>query len=186
MGQGMPTPGELVWLLASVARRDEAAFERLYEATCAKLFGVVLRIVRRRELAEDVVRDVYVKIWQDAARFNPALSSPIIWMTSIARNQAIDIVRKRGEVSVEGEPAAAEIACDTPAPLARREMAEELKQLLECVGRLDDERQKLILLAYYNGWSREQLAEKFDLPLNTVKTWLRRGLIEIRGCLGLE
>ena len=79
-----------------------------------------------------------------------------------------------------------EVASDTPDPLARREMTEELKRILECVGQLDPERQKLVLLAYYNGWSREQLAEKFDTPLNTVKTWLRRSMLEIRECLGLE
>lgn len=185
MGQGMLTPGELVWLLASVAKRDEAAFERLYEATRAKLFGVALRILRRRDLAEDVVQEAYVKIWNNAAQFDPGLSSPITWMVSIARNRAIDIVRKRGETFVEDVPAAAEIASDTPEPLARREMTEELKRVLECVGRLDADRQKLVLLAYYNGWSREQLAEKFDTPLNTVKTWLRRSLIDIRECLGL-
>ncbi len=185
MGQGMLTPGELVWLLASVTKRDEAAFERLYEATRAKLFGVALRILRRRDLAEEVVQEAYVKIWNNAATFDPGQSSPIAWMVSIARNRAIDVVRKRGEASIEDQPAVAEIASDTPEPLARREMTEELKQVLECVGRLDAERQKLVLLAYYNGWSREQLAEKFDTPLNTVKTWLRRSLIEIRECLGL-
>jgi RNA polymerase sigma-70 factor (ECF subfamily) len=185
MGQGMLTPGELVWLLASVAKRDEATFERLYEATRAKLFGVALRILRRRDLAEEVVQEAYVKIWNNAATFDPGQSSPIAWMVSIARNRAIDVVRKRGEASIEDQPAVAEIASDTPEPLARREMTEELKQVLECVGRLDAERQKLVLLAYYNGWSREQLAEKFDTPLNTVKTWLRRSLIEIRECLGL-
>ena len=181
----MLTPAELVWLLASVAKGDEAAFERLYEATRAKLFGVGLRILRRQELAEEVIQEAYVKIWHSAGQFNPGLASPITWMVSIARNRAIDVVRKRSELSIEEEPAAMEVASDTPEPLARREMTEELKRVLECVGRLDPERQKLVLLAYYNGWSREQLAEKFDTPLNTVKTWLRRSMIDIRECLGL-
>ena len=182
----MLTPGELVWLLASVAKGDEAAFERLYEATRAKLFGVVLRILRRQDLAEVVIQEAYVKIWNSAGQFNPGMASPITWMVSIARNRAIDVVRKRSETSIEEEPAAMEVASDTPEPLARREMTEELKRILECVGQLDPERQKLVLLAYYNGWSREQLAEKFDTPLNTVKTWLRRSMIEIRECLGLD
>ena len=182
----MLTPAELVWLLASVAKGDEAAFERLYAATRAKLFGVVLRILRRQDLAEEVIQEAYVKIWNNAGHFNPGLASPITWMVSIARNRAIDVVRKRGETSIEEEPAAMEVASDTPDPLARREMTEELKRILECVGQLDPERQKLVLLAYYNGWSREQLAEKFDTPLNTVKTWLRRSMLEIRECLGLE
>jgi len=94
-------------------------------------------------------------------------------------------VRKRGEVSIEEEPAAMEVAADSPDPLARREMTEELKRLLECVGGLQPDRQKLVLLAYYNGWSREQLATKFETPVNTVKTWLRRSLMDIRECLGL-
>ena len=182
----MLTPGELVWLLASVAKGDEAAFERLYAATRAKLFGVVLRILRRQDLAEEVIQEAYVKIWNSAGQFNPGMASPITWMVSIARNRAIDVVRKRTETSIEEEPAAMEVASDTPDPLARREMTEELKRILECVGQLDPERQKLVLLAYYNGWSREQLAEKFDTPLNTVKTWLRRSMLEIRECLGLE
>ncbi|MCX7309643.1 MAG: sigma-70 family RNA polymerase sigma factor, partial [Afipia sp.] len=179
-------PAELVWLLASVAKGDEAAFERLYEATRAKLFGVVLRILRRQDLAEEVIQEAYVKIWNNAGQFNPGMASPITWMVSIARNRAIDVVRKRSETSIEEEPAAMEVASDTPDPLARREMTEELKRILECVGQLDPERQKLVLLAYYNGWSREQLAEKFNTPLNTVKTWLRRSMLEIRECLGLE
>lgn len=181
----MLTPAELVWLIAAVAKGDEAAFERLYVATRAKLFGVVLRILRRQDLAEEVIQEAYVKIWNSAGQFNPGLSSPITWMVSIARNRAIDIVRKRSESSIEEEPAAMEVAADTPDPLARREMTEELKRLLECVGRLEPDRQKLVLLAYYNGWSREQLAAKFDTPVNTVKTWLRRSLMDIRVCLGL-
>ena len=181
----MLTPAELVWLLAAVAKGDEAAFERLYTATRAKLFGVVLRILRRQDLAEEVIQEVYVKIWNSAGQFNPGVASPITWMASIARNRAIDVVRKKGETSIEEEPSAMDVAADTPDPLARREMTEELRRLLECVGQLEPERQKLVLLAYYNGWSREQLAAKFEKPVNTVKTWLRRSMLDIRACLGL-
>ncbi|GLH78576.1 RNA polymerase sigma factor [Bradyrhizobium sp. SSBR45G] len=181
----MLTPAELVWLLAAVAKGDEAAFERLYTATRAKLYGVVLRILHRQDLAEEVVQETYVKVWNNAAQFDPAVSSPITWMAAIARNRAIDLVRKRGELSLEDEPSALEVAAETPDPLARREMSEELKRLLECVGRLEPDRQKLVLLAYYNGWSREQLATKFEAPVNTVKTWLRRSMMDIRQCLGI-
>lgn len=181
----MQTPAELSSLLASVARRDEAAFERLYEATSAKLYGVVLRILKRQDLAEEVIQDAYVKIWNSAGQFNPGLSSPITWMVSIARNRAIDVVRKRSELSIEEEPGAMDVASDTPDPLARKDMTEELQRVLDCVGRLEPQRQRLVLLAYYNGWSREQLSKKFDTPLNTIKTWLRRSMVEIRECLGL-
>ena len=93
--------------------------------------------------------------------------------------------RQRDGLVLEEEPAAMEVAAETQDPLARREMTEELKRLLECVGRLEPDRQKLVLLAYYNGWSREQLAAKFETPVNTVKTWLRRSMMDIRECLGL-
>ena len=178
----MPTPAELI---AAIAKGDEAAFEQLYVATRAKLYGVVLRILRRQDLAEEVIQETYVKVWNSAGQFNPALASPITWMVSIARNRAIDLVRKKSEGSIEEEPSAMQVASDSADPIARREMTEELKRLFECIGRLEPDRQKLVLLAYYNGWSREQLAAQFDAPVNTIKTWLRRSLLDIRECLGL-
>ena len=181
----MLTPGELAGLLAAVAKGDEAAFERLYVATRAKLYGVVLRILRRQDIAEEVIQETYVRIWKSAGQFNPGLASPITWMASIARNRAIDLMRKKSETLIEEESSEMDAVADSPDPLARREMTEELKRLLECVGRLDPERQKLVLLAYYNGWSREQLAAKFKAPVNTIKTWLRRSVLDIRECLGI-
>jgi RNA polymerase sigma-70 factor (ECF subfamily) len=178
------TPPELVWLMAATAKGDQAAFERLYAATRAKLFGVVLRILRRNDLAEEVMQEAYLKVWRNAGGFDPAVSSPITWMVAIARNLAIDHVRRKSETSIEDEPKAMEVAGDNPDPLAGQELTEELKRLLGCVGKLEPERQRLVLLAYYDGWSREQLAVKIDKPINTVKTWLRRSLIEIRECLG--
>ena len=175
---------ELVWLLGAVARGDEAAFERLYNETRAKLYGVLLRILGRPALAEEVMQETYLKVWKMADRFDPMLASPITWMVAIARNRAIDIVRKRGDVSIEEEPEALETASDAPSPLARREMTEELRRLLTCLGKLDPEKQRIVLLAYYSGWSRDQLAQKLDIPVHTIKTWLRRSLLEIRECMG--
>jgi len=105
------------------------------------------------------------------------------WLVAMARNRAIDIVRKRGGASFD-EPDVLEGASGAPAPLSRREMTEELKRLLTCLGRLDPEKQRIVLLAYYSGWSRDQLAQKLDIPVNTIKTWLRRSLLEIRACMG--
>jgi RNA polymerase sigma-70 factor (ECF subfamily) len=175
---------ELVWLLAAVAKGDQAAFERLYVATRAKLYGVTVRILRRADLADEVLQETYFKIWRSAGEFNPGLASPITWMVAIARNGALDLLRKRTEVSIEDEPQANEVSAVEIDPLANREMTDELKRLLGCMGGLDEEHRRVILLAYYNGWSREQLAAKFDKPVNTIKTWLRRGLIQIRECLG--
>jgi RNA polymerase sigma-70 factor (ECF subfamily) len=174
-GAVMSTQAELVWLLAAVARGDEDAFKRLYDATRAKLYGVLLRILRRPDLAEEVMQETYLKVWTNAVKFDPTLASPITWMVAMARNRAIDIMRKKSEVS---------IAAETAAPLARREMTEELKRLLACLGKLDPEKQRIVLLAYYSGWSREQLATKLDIPVNTIKTWLRRSLLEVRDCMG--
>lgn len=178
------TPAELVWLLASMAKGDDGAFERLHGRTCAKLFGVVLRILRREDLAEQVVQDAYVRIWKSAGQFDPAIS-PIGWMVSIARSRAIDLARKAGAAPAGSQSAAGRIMSDTPEPLARRNMTPELKQLLDCAEQMEPARQRLVLLAYYNGWSREQLAEKFDLPLSQVRTRLRRSLIDMRQCLGI-
>ena len=180
----MLTQAELVWLLAAVAKGDKAAFERLYGATRAKLYGVLLRILGRPESADDVMQETYLKVWQMAGKFDPTVASPITWMVAIARNRAIDIVRKKGDVSVEDSPEAMAVAADTPPPLARREMTEELRRLLGCLGKLDPEKQRIVLLAYYSGWSREQLSTKLDIPVNTIKTWLRRSLLEIRECMG--
>jgi RNA polymerase sigma-70 factor, ECF subfamily len=176
---------ELVWLLGAVGRGDEAAFERLYGATRAKLYGVLVRILGKPALAEEVMEETYLKVWKMADQFDPATASPITWMVAMARNRAIDIVRKRGDVSIDEEPEAPEPAAEAPAPLARREMTAELKRLLSCLGRLDPEKQRIVLLAYYSGWSRDQLASKLDIPVNTIKTWLRRSLLEIRECMGV-
>jgi RNA polymerase sigma-70 factor, ECF subfamily len=179
----MMTQAELVWLLAAVAKRDRAAFERLYAATCAKLYGVLLRILGSATLADDVLKETYLRVWNMAGKFDPTTASPITWMVSIARNRAIDIVRRSGNVLGDDTPEAL-TAAEAPPPLARRDMTEDLKKLLGCLGRLDPEKQRIVLLAYYSGWSREQLAEKLDIPMNTIKTWLRGSLLEIHGCMG--
>jgi RNA polymerase sigma-70 factor, ECF subfamily len=179
--KGMLTSPELVWLLAAVAKGDEAAFERLYQATRAKLYGVVLRILRRADLADEVLQEAYLKVWNSAGQFDPALASPVTWMLAIARNRAIDLVRRKSETPIDEEP---EVMEATPDPLAKREMNEEFKGLLACMGRLDEERRRLVLLAYYSGWSRDQLAAQFDKPVNTIKTSLQRALFAIREGLG--
>jgi len=180
----MLTPDELVGLVAAVAKGDQGAFERLYAATRAKLYGVVLRILRRADLADEVMQDAYLKIWRSAGEFDPQLATPITWMVAIARNRALDLVRKKSETSIEDEPAALEAASEVANPLERHETTDQLRRLLVCLDALETERRELILLAYFAGFSREQLAARFAAPVNTVKTWLRRSLVRIRECLG--
>jgi RNA polymerase sigma-70 factor (ECF subfamily) len=172
---------EITWLLAAVAKRDGGAFERLYGATSAKLYGVVLRILRRHDLAADVLEDAYLKIWETAGKFDPGMGSPLAWMVAIARNRAIDLVRRPGTLANDAEPEIAD--AEGPGAMPRREMTEELKRLLTCIGRLEPDRQRMVLLAYYGAFSRDQLAEKLDTPANLLKASLRRSLFEIEQCL---
>ena len=122
----MMTQAELVWLLAAVAKGDRSAFERLYEATRAKLYGVLLRILGRAALADEVLKETYLRVWNVAAKFDPTTASPITWMVAIARNRAIDIARKSGNALADETPDAL-TAAEAPPPLARRDMTEDLK-----------------------------------------------------------
>jgi RNA polymerase sigma-70 factor (ECF subfamily) len=175
---------DLVSLLGRVAARDRDAFATLYEATSAKLWGVVLRVLTRRDVAEDVLQEVYVKIWERAGSFDPERASPITWMATIARNRAIDEVRRRAPVSIEDAPEALEVAESGPDPLEGTQQSEELRRLQECLQGLEPERREMVLLAYYTGLSRDELAQRFSHPVNTIKTWLHRSLAQLRKCLG--
>jgi RNA polymerase sigma-70 factor (ECF subfamily) len=177
----MLTAPELTWLLDATSRRDRAAFERLYAATSAKLYGVVLRILRRHDLAAGVMEEAYLQIWETASDYDPTEASPFAWMVAIARRRAIDLVRRPDTVASEVEPDVPE--AEGPGVLPRRELTDELKRLLTCIGRLDPDRQRMVLLAYYGAFSREQLASKLDLPANLLRASLRRSLFEIEQCL---
>jgi RNA polymerase sigma-70 factor (ECF subfamily) len=179
-----PTAVDLADLLARVAARDREAFAAVYKATSAKLWGVVVRILPRRDIAEDVLQDVYVRIWERAVSFDPAKASPITWMATIARNRAIDEVRRKSTVSIEDTPESLEVEQDAPSPLDNTQMSEDLRRLQQCLQGLDPERREIVLLAYYNGLSRDELAKRFSHPVATIKTWLHRSLAQLRKCLG--
>lgn len=172
------------WLedaVGKVARQDRAAFQALYAATSGKLFALALRMLQDRAAAEDAVQDAFVEVWRQAAAFDRARGPAMAWMTVIVRNRAIDALRRDGR-----NPAARNaVDLDSLAPLAGAEGAGsvELLTLARCLGGLEPEVQKMILLAYLEGRSRDELAESFDRPVNTVKTWLRRGLQSLRTCL---
>lgn len=173
----------LAELLLRCAAGDRGAFRTLYDSTSAKLFGTILRICRDRDLARDLLQEAYVKIWQNAERFDASRSSPITWMVSIARNRAIDEIRRvRHEITGDGDDLL-EVAADFVDPLASRDQREERARLMRCLDGLDDERRQAVLLAYCHGASRESLAERLGRPVPTIKTWLRRGLAQLRGCL---
>lgn len=170
--------------MRDVARRDRNAFRALYDATRAKLYGIVLNVLRERSAADDLLQEVYVRIWDRAADFDPGKASPITWMTTIARNRAIDEVR-RPRVTVDLPAEALEnVAGSDPHPLGQRESSEERQRLMGCLSSLADERRQMVMLAYCQGWTREALSKRFDRPVATVKTLLHRSLAQLKGCLG--
>jgi len=176
------TPVEITWLLAAVTKGDAQAFERLYAATCAKVYGVVLRILRKPGLAADVMEDAYLQVWRKAGEFDPTIQSPLAWMVAMARSRAIDLVRKTQDAGGEGEGEIAEDD-DGPGPVPRNAMTNDLRKLLTCIGRLEPDRQRMLLLAYYGAFTHEQLAQKLDMPVNLVRSSLRRCLAEVDQCL---
>ncbi|EFL88579.1 sigma-70 family RNA polymerase sigma factor [Ahrensia sp. R2A130] len=170
-------------LMAATAAGDRAAFRTLYERTSAKLFGVVLRILRNRSKAEDALQDVYVKIWQKAGQYDSKQGRPITWMATVARNRAIDIVRATRPEQTVDEPGDEEEIFRLGGSANEQVDVTELETLRTCLSEMKEDDRNYVLLAYYEGWSRDELAERFAIPSGTVKTRLRRGLIQLRTCL---
>ena len=171
-------------LLADVARGDQRAFERLYHATSAKLFGVCLRLLPERSDAEDVLQDAYAAIWRKAVQYDAAIASPISWMAMIAHNKAIDRLRTE-QVSRNAVPIefAADIDDANPGAPALAEQAGQARRLTHCLDQLEARRRTLIHTAFFDGATYEELARRTDTPVGTVKSWIRRGLIQLRTCL---
>ena len=175
---------QLVAALARVAGGDRAALQIVYRDTSAKLFGVCLRILNDRSEAEDVLQDVYVTVWRKAASFDPGRASPITWMVAIARNRAIDRLRASA-VSRRMEPIEAADAVSDPAPAAveRVELAQQHQRLAGCLEELEARHSAAIRAAFLDGATYEELAARMSVPLGTMKSWIRRGLLKLRACL---
>ena len=174
---------DLVRLMHGVAARDRSAFKALYEATASKLYGIVLRILVRRELADEVLQEVYVKIWERAGDYQSSRASPITWMATIARNRALDEVRRAKPVYLEDMPKGFDIAADLPHPLDGISSREDYARLLGCLQGLEAKRRDIVVGAYLNGSSREQLSQEHGVPVPTIKTWLHRSLAQLKKCL---
>jgi RNA polymerase sigma-70 factor (ECF subfamily) len=176
-------------LLAACARRDRAAFASLYQATSPKLFGVAVRMLKREDWAEEVLQDCYVSIWNNAGGYSAALSAPMTWMTSIVRNRCLDWLRRPVlEVVLhnddeDGDDPLERMATDDPGPLERLAASGDARALAECMGSLDAKMRQAIALAFYEGLTHTELAAHMRQPLGTVKTWVRRGLERLKGCL---
>ncbi len=177
------TPEDLANLMVRVAAGERAALRQLYDATSAKLFGVCLRILSDREESEDVLQEVYVTIWRRADRFDASRASVMTWISTIARNRAIDRLRARGPLAYADQVEDLEIPDGAASAEALLVTAGEAGQLHRCLSELDDRTQTVIRTAFFDGVTYEALANRMGAPLGTVKSWVRRGLAKLKGCL---
>jgi RNA polymerase sigma-70 factor (ECF subfamily) len=184
---------DLSRLLARAGLGDRAAFATLYERTSSHLFAVVLRINRDRAQAEDVLQEVYVNVWKAAQSFDAAQSQPLTWLTSIARNRAIDSLRRKQAEPQTIQPAPLhddeerdvydDMADNAPGPLALLSQASDARALSNCMQDLTAPQRQSVALAFYDGLSHAEVAEKMRQPLGTVKSWVRRALLSLKSCL---
>lgn len=173
---------ELATLMARVALRDRRSFARLYEHTSPKLFAIVLRILRDRAEAEEALQEIFIKVWQRAERYDAGQAGPMTWLAAIARNHAIDILRARKpEASTIDE--AFDLASPEPGPEAAAINASEGSRIDRCMQTLESDRAEAVRRAYVEGLSYQELADFYKIPLNTMRTWLRRSLLKLRECL---
>ena len=183
---------ELANLLARTGMGDSACFAALYERTSGHLLAVVLRIQRNRALAEDLLQEVYVSVWKAAGSFDAARSQPLTWLTHIARNRAIDSLRRaQTQPPMESttrdddeRPDAADTMADNaPGPLELLGLASQKRELSACMERLTAPQRQSVALAFFDGLSHAEVAAQLREPLGTVKSWVRRALATLKGCL---
>jgi RNA polymerase sigma-70 factor, ECF subfamily len=175
-------PHDITKLIVRVSIKDRAAFDSLYRETSPKLFGVCLRILRDRAEAEEALQEVFVKIWTKADRFAASDLSPISWLVAIARNHAIDVIRARKPAAVDID-AALDLSDPSPGPEETAVAVSEGERINNCLEELEKDRAQAVRGAYLNGDSYAELAARFSVPLNTMRTWLRRSLLKLKECL---
>ncbi len=167
----------------AVARGDRVAFRALYDAASPRLFAVVLRLVRNRASAEDVLQDVFLRIWRSAAQFDPSRGTALAWMVTIARNRAIDLIRQNSGAVASAHAGDDDMLAQIADPHDAEASLSDLDGLRRCLNLIEPEKRTCLLAAYYEGASREDLALHYGQPVNTIKTWLHRALATLRQCL---
>ena len=187
---------QLIALLDRVAQADapgrrrdaEAALKALYDLTAPRLYGVALRVVGRREWAEDVLQETFLYVWRSASGFRASLSPPFAWLGLIARSRALDLLRRRAAERADAADDVDELAetlpGETASPLDASDASEQAWALHECLRKLEARQRDVVSLAYFRDLSHSELAQQLRLPLGTVKTWVRRALEQLRGCMG--
>ena len=175
----------LAQLLARSALGDQHAFARLYHSASPKLFAIALKLVRRRDWAEEILQDAFVNIWRHAGDYQAAQSAPMTWMTSIVRNRALDSLRRRRpEVSIDDENVERELPPDPqPGPLETTLQGAEAQALKRCLEHLEAAPRQALVMAFCEGYTHEELSEVLDTAIGTVKSWIRRSLQRLKRCL---
>lgn len=176
------TGNDISHLLGRIALRDRRAFAVLYDRSAPKLFGICLRILKDRSEAEEALQEVYVKIWQRADRYVSGDTDPMSWLAAIARNQAIDRIRARRPTAVDIDEAY-DLADASATPEENAVLSSEGRRIENCMNELEPDRASAVRRAYVEGVTYEELAEMFGVPLNTMRTWLRRSLLKLRECM---
>lgn len=185
----------LIGLLDRIAARagggqadSEAALRELYDLTSSRLYGVALRVVSNPEWAEDVLQEAYLNVWRIAGDYRAALSPPLAWLGVIVRSRALDFLRRRAseraDAGLELDAAISDsVAGDSPDPLDTSQASEQAWALHECLRQLEARQREVLSLAYLRDLSHSELAQQLKVPLGSVKTWIRRGIEQLRGCM---
>ncbi len=181
-------PQQLKSWLAAAGKGDAVAFRALYDASSSKLFGFALRILHKRELAEEVLQEGFVAIWNHAASYQAHLAAPMTWMATIVRNKAFDHLRRSdASVEIDAEQFDREVmnALQDPqaTPIEALQMSGDAKALAWCMSALEGAHRQVVALAYFHDLSHSEVANRMKLPIGTVKTWIRRSLEKLRVCL---
>ena len=178
----------LIALIDRVALADEKALRELYEMTSSKLYGVAVRVVTNREWAEDVLQEAFINIWKIAGDYKATLSPPMAWMALVVRSRGLDFLRRRASERADrmqelDDVISDTVAGDSPNPMDVAQASEQAIALHNCLSQLDNKQREVVSLAYMRDMSHGELAEQLKLPLGTVKTWIRRALMQLRGCM---
>ena len=170
-------------LLLQAGRNDQKAFAELYRRTSSKLFGVCMRMLRDRGEAEEVLQETYTTVWRRAGSFDASRASAITWLVTLSRNKAIDRLRQHRDELLDDPSRLDEAVDEQPTPAAGAETSQEYQRLQQCLDELEPQQQSSVREAFFTGATYNELATRCKVPLGTMKSWIRRSLMQLRTCL---